>query len=352
MSTTGQHRLPRNDIEVGCLTDMGMVRSENQDDYCYYEPESDEDLLWKGRLLVVCDGMGGHNGGTVASRTTVQAIRDSFRASATRNLKRLLSIAIDRANVAVREKGARDITLRNMGTTCVALAVRGSKVQVAHIGDSRAYLFRDGKIERITRDHTYLNDLIEIGLLSPEKARTHPEKNIITRCVGMGDVLNVDFNSREAKPGDLFLLCSDGLYNHVEDEEMRDLTTRLEPQAACQAMVDLANQRGGEDNITVAIFRIQNVPEAFAAVNAEDDDDAETPEHPTPVLTLEPGEPTPREAHPVVDDQGDTVESAMGLASPPAAAPLARKSSLKSWLLLIAVEIVILFVLQLLIRGY
>lgn len=354
MSPSGQHRLPRNDVDVGYVTHTGMVRSENQDDLCFEEPDTDEELVGKGRLVVVCDGMGGHNGGTVASRTTVEAIRESYRSSATRNLKRLLSTAIDRANVAVREKGARDISLRNMGTTCVAIAARGSRVQVAHIGDSRCYLFRDGQIDRITRDHTYLNDLIEIGLLTPEKARHHPERNIITRCVGMSDVLNVDFNLREGRPGDAFLLCSDGLYNHVEDEEMRDIVGRMESQAACQALVDLANQRGGDDNITVVVFKVLDVPPAFAAANADDAEDVDTPEHPTPVMTLDTAEASlPRVQVSTTAELGQTPESpATQLPMAARTSPRTRFSWLQGWLIVIALELVILIILQWCIRGY
>ena len=193
-----------------------------------------------------------------ASRAPRRSRRSSssFRESTHRGVKRRLGYAIDRANAAVRTKAAQDVTLRNMGTTCVALVLRGHRAQVAHIGDSRAYLFREGAAEQITRDHTYLNDLIEIGLLTPERARNHPERNIITRCIGMSDALQVDFNSRDLQPGDVFLLCTDGLYNYVEGDEMRRLAQTLTAKAACEALLKLANSRGGEDNITCLIVKV------------------------------------------------------------------------------------------------
>lgn len=354
MSASGRHRKSRGDIEVGFLSHTGMVRSENQDYFGFSEPEPEEELHGKGRLLVVCDGMGGHNGGSVASRTTVEMILDSFIKTGTHNLKRLLSTAIDRANSAVREKGARDVTLRNMGTTCVALALRGARAQVAHIGDSRCYLVRDSKIERITRDHTYLNDLIEIGLLTPEKAKNHPERNIITRCVGMGDVLQVDFNLREARSGDMFLLCSDGLYNHVEDEEMLDAAIKSEPQVACQGLVDLANQRGGEDNITVAILKVVSVPEAFKKINEEDVETEEvTADTVTPVITVESGEETPRTSFPIsggTTAEAPTRDQTRLNQTMPIERP--KRMGLKAWLIVIAIELVVLVVLQAIIRGY
>jgi len=253
----------RKDIDLGLLTHVGMVREENQDWYAFYEPAEEEELCRKGRVLVVCDGMGGHNGGLVASHVAVEKFLEAVVEEGASDPDGILSRSMNWANRAVREQGSRDPKLYNMGTTCVALLVRGSELWTAHVGDSRAYLFRDGEVQQITHDHTYLNDLIDMGLLTPEQARNHPERNIITRCVGMADELQVEMNRLLAKPGDIFLLCSDGLYNHVEDEEMREAVLTLDAQPACQALVDLANERGGEDNITVAILRILQIPDDF-----------------------------------------------------------------------------------------
>lgn len=337
----------RKDVEVGVLSHVGMVRSENQDHYAFYEPDEDDDLATKGRVLVVCDGMGGHNGGTVASRTTVEAMLESFRTSATCNLKRLLSTAIDKANAHVREKGMKDPSLRNMGTTCVAVVARGSQVQVAHIGDSRAYVIRGDMIEQITRDHTYLNDLIEIGLLTPEKAKNHPERNIITRCVGMGDVVNVDFNVRSAQPGDAFLLCSDGLFNHVDDHEIREFAAQFEAQVAAQKLVDLANSRGGEDNITVGIMKVLGVPPEFDTANREypvDADDDPVSDQPTPVMVVDPDEPTPASPAPTAGSDITRFHTTLEVSAP--------RAGLKGWLILLAIEMVILIVLQALIFSH
>jgi protein phosphatase len=337
----------RKDIEVGLLSHVGMVRAENQDCWAFFEPETDADLVEKGRILVVCDGMGGHNGGTVASRTTVETMVDSVKGSATTNLKRLLSTAIDKANVSVRSKGMKDPSLRNMGTTCVAVAARGSQIQVAHIGDSRAYLIRGPIIEQITRDHTYLNDLIEIGLLTPEKAKNHPERNIITRCVGMGDVVQVDFTSRTAQPGDIFLLCSDGLYNHVEDDEMREIAESMEAQAAAQALVDMANSRGGEDNITVGILKVLAIPQEFEVANnnrVEEDDTEEG--QPTPVLTLGCDDVTPpTRAGALSGTDITTFHTNLDLDEP-------RSRWVTGWVILIVIQILVLIILQILIANH
>ena len=317
--------MTRDDIEVGILTHVGMVRSENQDFYGLWEPDDETEFLAKGRLLVVCDGMGGHNGGTVASRTAVDALIKAYGQSAIHHLGRLITTSIEHANQAVRRRGAGDPGLRNMGTTCVALAVRGRVAEVAHVGDSRAYLVRDGAISQITRDHTYLNDLIDIGLLTPEKARNHPERNIITRCVGMGETLEVDAAAIEARADDFFVLCSDGLYNHVNDDEILRLVIEKEPQGACQALVDLANSRGGEDNITVAVLKVRSVPEPSPddeIEEAEEDDDSHVK---TPVLVID-DEP------PVSPKKSSGVDRVLGT--------------------LVLVELMIAVILEVLIAGY
>jgi PPM family protein phosphatase len=258
------------DLEFDAQTDKGMVRSENQDRTGVWVHQVPEAARENGRLFVVCDGMGGHNGGSVASATAVEALLASFRESTHRGVKRRLGYAIERANAAVRTKAAQDVTLRNMGTTCVALVLRGRRAQVAHIGDSRAYIFRGGRAEQITHDHTYLNDLIEIGLLTPERARNHPERNIITRCIGMSDALQVDFNSREVTTGDIFLLCTDGLYNYVEGDEMVKIVESLPPSEACETLLRLANSRGGEDNITCLVVKVNALDLEQPAELAED----------------------------------------------------------------------------------
>lgn len=328
---------------MGLVSHVGMVRSENQD-YCeFYEPSDAKVLRDKGRLLVVCDGMGGHNGGTIASHVAVERIIEEFGKAPTRNQRRALSVAIDRANETIRTKGDQDPKLRNMGTTCVAIAIRGSRIQVAHVGDSRAYLFRGNSFEQLTRDHTYLNDLIDIGLLTPEKAKNHPERNIITRCVGMGDVLQIDFNPVQGQVGDAFMLCSDGLYTHVEDDEMLDVVRRFDPQTAAQKLVDLANSRGGEDNITVAIVRLDEILPEFENSNMEEVLEEETPPTPTPVMPAEP------------DTEEQRLEPADFQASAPNAidgGAMGWTSDLRVWLAIIAVELIILILLDLMILRY
>lgn len=247
------------DLDFDAVSHVGMVRSENQDRFGIWTGEDAAQPATHGRLFVVCDGMGGHNGGSIASATTVDAVLASWRASTDGSAKRALAVAIDNANTEVRKKAAADYALKSMGTTLVALVVRGAQAHVAHIGDSRCYRIRDGKIEQVTRDHTYLNDLIEIGLLTPDKAKNHPDRNVITRCVGMADQLQVDFKPLDLKPGDAYLLCSDGLYNYCDSADMLQMVTTMPADQASQKLVDLANANGGEDNITCVVVKVNAV---------------------------------------------------------------------------------------------
>jgi PPM family protein phosphatase len=320
------------DVEFDAQTDKGMVRSENQDRTGVWVDGKEETAREQGRLFVVCDGMGGHNGGSVASATAVEALVASFRESTHRGVKRRLGYAIDRANAAVRTKAAQDLTLRNMGTTCVALVLRGHRAQVAHIGDSRAYLFRKGAAEQITRDHTYLNDLIEIGLLTPDRARNHPERNIITRCIGMSDALQIDYNSRDLLPGDVFLLCTDGLYNYVEGDEMRKLVEALPPRQACETLLKLANTRGGEDNITCLIVKVKALHPEQPSDVAED----ATPIDPQPLAEVgRDGFVTPRGTLARGRLTGTDITEMMPV-------PFARRAWWRGWTLVIAAELLML----------
>jgi hypothetical protein len=235
----------------------------------------------------------------------------------------------------VRTKAAQDVTLRNMGTTCVALVLRGHRAQVAHIGDSRAYLFRKGVSEQITRDHTYLNDLIEIGLLTPDRARNHPERNIITRCIGMSDALQIDYNSRDLLPGDVFLLCTDGLYNYVEGDEMRKLVEALPPRQACETLLKLANGRGGEDNITCLIVKVKALHPEQPSDLAED----ATPIDPQPYAEAgREGFVTPRGAVVRGRLSGTDITDMIPM-------PVGRRAWWKGWTLVIAAELVMLAIL-------
>lgn len=247
-------------VEIAVDTHVGMVRSENQDHFCVVAATNEEEERTKGYLIVVADGMGGHTGGSIASQTTTSAIVEAFKSSRLVTMRDLLEESILASNEAVKNKQQENIQLKDMGTTCVSALIRGRSVVVAHLGDSRCYMFRGDEDQQVTRDHTYLNELIDIGLLTPEQAEGHPDKNIITRCVGMSTKLEIEFNRREIQSGDILCMCSDGLSNFVTMRECGEVVRAMEPAAACRKLIDMANERGGDDNITVAVVKINEVP--------------------------------------------------------------------------------------------
>ncbi len=247
-------------VEIAVETHVGMVRSENQDHFCVAIASGEDEERKKGHLVVVADGMGGHTGGSIASQTTTAAILETFKSSTQSTMRDLIEESILASNEAVKAKQNENVQLKDMGTTCVAALIRGTTFVVGHLGDSRCYMYRGDEDEQVTRDHTYLNELIDIGLLTPEQAEGHPDKNIITRCVGMSTRLEIDFNHRNLELGDIICICSDGLSNFVGMAETGEVVRSMPSKEACLKLIDLANERGGDDNITVAVIKIHAFP--------------------------------------------------------------------------------------------
>lgn len=231
------------------ITDIGKKRSMNQD-YVY---ASDQPVGNLKNLLIVADGMGGHNAGDLASRYTVQEMLDYIKESEEDRPVPLLSMAIHHANEQVLEKAESEKGLEGMGTTLVAATVEDAYLYVANVGDSRLYLIDDG-IEQITHDHSYVEEMIRIGELQRKDAKNHPDRNVITRAIGVRVPVRVDFFDVKLEPGDKILLCSDGLTNMVEDEEILEVIKKSSSiEAAARALVDVANKNGGKDNISVVL---------------------------------------------------------------------------------------------------
>jgi protein phosphatase len=249
----------RHGILLGSLTDIGCVRENNEDSYGYHEPVADGDFAAKGWLLVVADGMGGHSGGEVASQMAVDTIREAYAASRQPDPAAALLEAFKAANQAVYDASRQNPRLRGMGTTCTALVLKGDRAYFAHVGDTRLYLIRDGAIRQLTDDHSYVMRLVRDGLITKAQAETHPHKNILERALGTKDTIDVD-GSKDPIPvrkHDVFVLCSDGLTNLVSDEEIKELALASLPPSACQALVALAKSRGGYDNVTIQIVKIE-----------------------------------------------------------------------------------------------
>lgn len=253
-------------LAVGQLTDPGRVRSHNEDNLASVPPEGTtaEVLERKGHLLLVADGMGGHAAGATASGIAVQQTMQAFYEDGRDDLRASLERAFRQANTAIFDESHENLAHAGMGTTMVAAICQDSRFIVANVGDSRAYLIRDGGIRQITQDHSWVAEAVRQNTLTPEQARHHPRRNVITRSLGNRQDVEVDFFEERLLAGDILILCSDGLSGPLYDEEIRDTVLALEPQAAAERLVSMANERGGPDNITVLIARVVQVAQAAA----------------------------------------------------------------------------------------
>ena len=231
-------------------SDVGRARSGNEDSY------------FCGRtVFAVADGLGGHQGGEVASAAAVAplAALDGRELATPTEAAEALAAAIQEANSAILDRAAGDPSLWGMGTTVTAAAVAGDHLQLAHVGDSRAYLLRDGAFDQVTTDHTVVGELVRRGRLTAAQAAVHPERSILTRAVGLDPRIPVDTpDPIDLRPGDQLLLCSDGLTEAVPDPGVAEiLSAQPDGHAACQALIDTANDNGGPDNITVVLLRVE-----------------------------------------------------------------------------------------------
>ncbi len=234
-------------------SNVGLVRSENQDSYVI-------DTLDNGVCYaVVCDGMGGASGGKIASLTAVNgfsSVISSVSPDMTReNILKLLNKAVDKANIDVFNKSNSNKKLRGMGTTLVAAVVIDKTVYILNVGDSRCYILSDDKIKRITRDHSAVQELVDHGMITETQARNHPNKNIITRALGVDKSVDYDLFIETVCDNDSILLCTDGITNYVDDLEI-PFEIIKNPETVPQRLIDLANSRGGADNSTVVIINI------------------------------------------------------------------------------------------------
>jgi serine/threonine protein phosphatase PrpC len=251
---------------ISCgITDIGRKRQRNEDSYLVND---------KIGLYIVADGMGGHAGGEFASKIAVSTVEEIIRGedrvksnvpantyldgnqSAEGLEQDRLKDAINRAGNMIVRRAFEDPELKGMGTTSTVMFVSDDKAYIAHVGDSRAYCIRNGEIIQITEDHSLVHEQLKSGLITEEEAKTHQLKNIITRSVGVQEEVEVDTVVWKIQSGDGYLLCSDGLSNMVQDEEMQEIVTKFEVEQAARELVDLANSRGGEDNITLILLKV------------------------------------------------------------------------------------------------
>jgi len=263
---TAMHAVPiQFEVLTAMLSDLGCHRAMNEDSGKIVHPGGPEELARKGILVAVADGMGGHEAGEVASRMAVETLARVYYASPEPSGE-ALKAGLEEANREIHALAAEKPELKGMGTTCSALAVAGHAVCAAHVGDSRIYLVRRGTIYQMSEDHSEVMEMVRQGLLSLEDARRHDDRNVLTRALGTRPEVEVSgwTEPMPVFPGDRFVLSSDGLHDLVREEEICAAAADKDPQAACQWLVELARQRGGYDNITVAVVAFDPVREPAA----------------------------------------------------------------------------------------
>ena len=240
-------------MNVYSKTDIGLMRSSNQD-YCKTGELSDGSV-W----AVVCDGMGGANGGSTASRiaaeTIAEQLKELYHTEKYRDdMEKLIKTAIAIANQRVYDMSLNVYSLSGMGTTVVAAVVKEEVVHIVHAGDSRAYLYENGSLTQITKDHSMVQELVDIGQITPEEARNHPNKNIITRALGTRENLKTDYNGVKFDKDSVLLICTDGLSNYLTDENIAEFIKKSRGDELVGRLVEQAKMMGGSDNITVAVI--------------------------------------------------------------------------------------------------
>ncbi len=254
-------------LTIGAGSDVGKARTNNEDSFAVADLASGRrlenepmpqllDVTDSGILLALSDGMGGHEAGEVASALVVDHVRKALTAeSVTGSLESRIEDAVKRANAEVQQ-AAVATNKRGMGATLTAVFVHGADAYVAEVGDSRAYLLRSGRLRQMTRDQSLVQLLVDGGVLSPEEAKKSPHKNVILQAMGLEEEVRVAIGRLKLRRGDRLMLCCDGISNALSDDEIRTLMSLHAPQGACDGMIALANDRGGEDNLTVIVAEV------------------------------------------------------------------------------------------------
>ena len=290
---------PRLGVQAVLRTDVGLVRSENQDFGTYTTPREESHSHPGGRLLVVADGMGGHRGGATASRLAGETIKAQYLGSETYDIAQALRESLTRANARIFSEAQANPDLRGMGTTTSALVVKNNQAWFAHVGDSRIYLVRGDEIRQITEDHSLVASMVREGLLTAKEAETHPRRNVLQRSMGVGEDVDIDVSGPfPILENDVFVLCSDGLHGLVKEPELKEIAALPIDQAATE-YVKLALSRGAPDNVTVIVARI--IPLQDAGSETVVDGDETLADHPldetqrdtAPVLPIIEEEPAP-----------------------------------------------------------
>ena len=249
-------------LSVAARTDVGMIRAGNEDAFF-------ADATPQRGIFIVADGMGGHAAGEVASEMAVQIVTRELATVAaleSGEAAQKVSTAIQQANRAIYERTLEELDKQGMGTTTSALLLGGSHYLIGQVGDSRVYLLRNGVLHQVTKDHSYVQEQVDAGYLTPEQARYHPYSNVITRCVGAGETVEPDTYTGQVSAGDIFLVASDGLTGMVDDRRIAQLLlARTTPARMVENLIREANGRGGLDNITAIVVQVLGVDDVAEA---------------------------------------------------------------------------------------
>ncbi|HEV7129103.1 MAG TPA: Stp1/IreP family PP2C-type Ser/Thr phosphatase, partial [Ktedonobacterales bacterium] len=238
----------------------GRRRERNQDNVIHFVPDDPELFERRGALFVVCDGMGGHAAGEIASEIGVQTIREQYYQDSDEDVITALARSIQSANAAIYNHAREHLAHSGMGTTCVLLTLVGGRAFFANIGDSRAYLLRNGAMRQVTRDHSWVAEQVRAGVLTEDQARTHSHRNVITRSLGTQPDVTADLFIETMRDDDRVVLCSDGLHGYVAEAEIQRVILEHEPGESARHLIDMANDNGGPDNITAVVVRLLEVP--------------------------------------------------------------------------------------------
>ena len=248
-------------------SDIGLVRTENQDNFAKFPLDSEDLYQPKGLLFIIADGMGGHVGGKKASQLAVNVVSQVYFSSSSNNIPKCLQRAFKSANSKIYHSSEGELQFKRMGTTCTALVLEKDIAYLAHVGDSRVYRVTHEKIEQLTQDHTQVEEMYRQGILSKEEAKHHPSKSVLIRALGTEPEVEIDIKEKiQVKPEEYYVLCSDGLAK-VKKDEIMEIILANSPEYACEELISLANQRGGHDNVTVLVIKINKDKEASS--NAE-----------------------------------------------------------------------------------
>jgi len=246
-------------FDLGLLTDVGNDRPGNEDSCGHFIEDADN------ALFLVADGVGGYEGGEVASAMAVETTVAAFRENpASWGAAKRLHRAVQRANIEIHNRALAVPELRRMATTLTAAAVSNGTLYAAHVGDCRMYLIRNARIRQLTRDHTVLGERVRMGLITAERARNHPERSALNRCLGHELIVSIDLITMPLSQGDRIILCSDGLHTVLRDEEIESLTRDGDAESSCRKLISTANERGTADNVTAAVFIMTGQTPSFS----------------------------------------------------------------------------------------